>query len=246
VSGRVARGGGTLAADVLVIIILPSVAVIFATPKQLRALRGAGIPFPIPDAAAILQGIIFSAIGAGLGFALRGTTGFHLLSSSENIGVGAVIALLGFLGHLILYYVVFRPRLPKTSTRLSEKIRLDMGILARALQGGFAEEVQFRWGLMSLVVWLGAFLFPSQAPALAVSAILVSGIAFGVFHLIGARQIGLARETLEATMIVADNTWGGMVFGWLFWRYGLAAAMLCHALFHVIWFPIEKMIYSRG
>jgi Type II CAAX prenyl endopeptidase Rce1-like len=232
--------------DILVIVFLPIVAVIYATPKQLRALREAGIPFPIQDAAAILQGSILCALGAGLGFALRGTTGFDLLGSSDRIGPGAVIALFGFLGHLFLYYIVFRPRLLKASTLLSEKIRLEMGILARVLQGGFAEEVQFRWGLMSLAVWLGTLFFPSQVPALIASAIAISAVLFGVFHLIGARQIGLARENMEAMMIVADNTWGGIVFGWLFWKYGLAAAMLCHALFHVAWFPIEIWIHRRG
>ena len=155
------------------------------------------------------------------------------------------MALVGFLGHLFLYYSVFRPRLPKTSTVLSENIRLKMGLLARVLQGGLAEEVQFRWGVMSLVVWLGALALPGQSPALLVIAITISAILFGYFHLIGARQIGLARERAEVMLILVDNAWGGMVFGWLFWQYGLMAAMLCHAFFHLVWYPIEILIDGR-
>jgi len=229
-----------------VIVLLPIATVIYATPKQLRALRNAGIPFPISDAAAILQAVIQCVIGAGIGFALRGTTGFALLGSDGGMGSGIIVALFGFLGHLFLYYIVFRPRLPTASTILSEKIRLDMGILARVLQGGLPEEVQFRWGLMSLVVWLGVFFFQNQPPALYVAAIAVSAFLFGYFHLIGARQIGLARENIEVMMILADNAWGGIVFGWLFWKYGLVAAMLCHAFFHLAWYPIEIIIQRRG
>jgi hypothetical protein len=231
---------------ILVIVLFPIVAVIYAAPRQLRALRKAGIPFPIPDSAAIIQGIILSVLGAGLGYALRGTTGFDLLSSADRVVPGIVVALAGFLGHLILYYLVFRPRLPKASILLSEKIRLEMGILARVLQGGFAEEVQFRWGLMSLMVWLGALILPNQVPALPVVGIAISAVLFGYFHLIGARQIGLARDNMEVMMILADNAWGGIVFGWLFWQVGLVAAMLCHGFFHLAWFPIERIVDRRG
>ena len=43
---------------------------------------------------------------------------------------------------------------------------------------------------------------------------------------------------LFATMI-ALNLWGSILFGWLFWQYGLLAAMVAHALFHLVWLPFD-------
>ena len=34
--------------------------------------------------------------------------------------------------------------------------------------------------------------------------------------------------------VVGGNTLAGLVFGWLFWRHGLEAAMVAHALAHVV------------
>lgn len=44
---------------------------------------------------------------------------------------------------------------------------------------------------------------------------------------------------------VIDNGWVGIAFGWLFWQYGLLAAILSHALIHVLWFPIEAYFLNR-
>ena len=170
-------------------------------------------------------------------------TGFEILSLSRNIGRILAATLLGFLGHLFIYYIVFRSRLQKGSIALAEQIRLAMGLPARVLQGGIAEEVQFRWGLMSLVAASGTLLAPNQSQGLILLSIGASAFLFALFHLIGARQIGVAHDGSEIALTIVDNTWGGIVFGWLFWKYGLAAAMISHALFHLAWFPIERVIH---
>jgi hypothetical protein len=35
------------------------------------------------------------------------------------------------------------------------------------------------------------------------------------------------------------NGWAALIFSWLFWKTGLEAAMMAHALFHVIWYPFD-------
>jgi membrane protease YdiL (CAAX protease family) len=197
------------------------------------------------DALAVLQGIILSAIAAGLGTALRRFTEFSLLGQTGLIKPTFVATLIGFSGHLLLYYIVFRPRIPRHDALLSERIRLGMGLPARLLQGGIAEEVQFRWGLMSLVVTIMNLFFPPRSVYPVLFALLVSALLFALFHLIGARQIGLARSNSEKGLIIADNVWAGIIFGFLLWNYGLVAAMISHALIHAAWFPIEKWVYQR-
>jgi hypothetical protein len=34
----------------------------------------------------------------------------------------------------------------------------------------------------------------------------------------------------------------GLLCGWLYWSEGFAAAILCHMLFHFVWFIFEKTI----
>lgn len=198
------------------------------------------------DALAVLQGIILSAIAAGLGIALRRFTKFSLLGQSGLIKPTLVATLIGFSGHLLLYYIIFRPRIPRHDALLSERIRLGMGLPARLLQGGIAEEVQFRWGLMSLAVTIMNLVFPPRSDYPVLFALLVSALLFALFHLIGARQIGLARSNSEKGLIIADNVWAGIIFGFLLWNYGLVAAMISHALIHAAWFPIEKWVYRNN
>jgi membrane protease YdiL (CAAX protease family) len=64
-------------------------------------------------------------------------------------------------------------------------------------------------------------------PVLAWVAIVIAALAFGAGHLPAAAQVW----PLDAVVIVRTvllNGVGGLVFGWLFWKHGLAPAMLAH------------------
>jgi hypothetical protein len=71
-------------------------------------------------------------VGAGLGASLQGFTGFEILGLPGNTGQVLAATFIGFLGHLFIYYVVFRPRLSKNSIALAERIRLTMGLPGNA------------------------------------------------------------------------------------------------------------------
>jgi hypothetical protein len=43
-------------------------------------------------------------------------------------------------------------------------------------------------------------------------------------------------------MIFLD-LWAGTIFAWLYWHYGLAAAMIAHATFHLVWWPVDVRVY---
>lgn len=197
------------------------------------------------EASAALQGIILATIAAGLGTGLRGFTGFSVLHETGVLEPTLVATSIGLLGHLLLYYLVFRPRIPRQDVLLAERIRLGMGLPARLLQGGIAEEVQFRWGLMSLVVAVTKVFFPSGSDVPFLLALVLSALLFALVHWLGARQIGLGRSGWDQGLILTDNVWAGIVFGFLLWKCGLAAAMVSHALLHAAWFPIEKRVYQR-
>jgi hypothetical protein len=201
---------------------------------------------------------VLSILAAGTGLAVAGKTGFQMvrllsggtaIQGISNAGLAlfstTAITVVAFLGHILIYYVIFRPRLPPDEVIFGERVRLEMGLFARLLHGGVIEEVQFRWGLMSLFAWAGLTLLPLPAEFLIWVAIVVSAAGFALFHLMGARGLGMGSDGYSIGLILVDNTWAGIFFGWLFWRYGLVAAAISHALLHLFWFPLEKVMLER-
>ncbi|EAO2990103.1 CPBP family glutamic-type intramembrane protease, partial [Salmonella enterica subsp. enterica] len=108
--------------------------------------------------------------------------------------------------------------------------RLTIGIL----YGGIAEEIMARWGLMSLVLWILFHLSGLLARRwIVVCAILLSALAFGGAHLPAlAVQVDLDTNLVIRTLML--NGLGGVLYGWLFWRYHLESAMVSHAASHLI------------
>ena len=106
----------------------------------------------------------------------------------------------------------------------------------RFLYGGITEELLLRYGLMSalaLVGWVASGR-PSDGPGSAVmwAAVAVSAVSFGVGHLPAlAGSVGLTPALVARTVLL--NAVAGLVFGWLYWKRSLEAAMAAHAAFHL-------------
>jgi membrane protease YdiL (CAAX protease family) len=115
--------------------------------------------------------------------------------------------------------------------------RIAMPFVVRILYGGITEEVLLRWGFMTLLVWL-AWRFIGRTRSWVWVAIAVSAFVFAAGHLPAA---GILVGPLNAAIVgyvLVVNTFFGIGFGWLFWRYGLEAAIVAHALTHVVNFLI--------
>jgi membrane protease YdiL (CAAX protease family) len=116
--------------------------------------------------------------------------------------------------------------------------RFALPILARLLYGGITEEVLLRWGLMTALVWLAWRLLQRRlgAPRAAYVwlAIVVSALLFGAGHLPAAAVL-VGELTGELVLFVVGlNAAFGVLFGWLFWRYGLEAAIIAHGVAHLV------------
>lgn len=107
----------------------------------------------------------------------------------------------------------------------------------RVLYGGITEELLLRWGAMSLLLWLmwRAFQADSNAPRLTLvwASIVISAVLFAAAHLpaVSVLSGSLTQETVS--FVLAGNTAFGVLAGYLFWRYGLECAVICHALAHL-------------
>ena len=105
----------------------------------------------------------------------------------------------------------------------------------KVLYGGIGEELMMRWGLMTALVWAGWRLArrPSATPAGAIwFGIVGSAALFAIGHLplLFAILDQVAPELIG--LVILGNALPGIAFGWLFWRLGLEAAILAHALSH--------------
>jgi membrane protease YdiL (CAAX protease family) len=103
--------------------------------------------------------------------------------------------------------------------------------LLACFYGGIDEEILLRLFLFSLLAWLIGFAWrlPDGKPTLGVLwvANIVAAVLFGLGHL----PTTAALVTLTPLLVVRAlllNGLLGVAAGYLFWRYGLEAAMLAH------------------
>lgn len=109
-------------------------------------------------------------------------------------------------------------------------------LATKVLYGGITEELLMRWGLMSLLAWLAWKVTGSRAPVPAAclwAAAIVGAAIFAVGHLPVLYFILPSPPAAAVTAVLIANGVPGLLFGWLFWKRGLEAAMMAHALAHL-------------
>lgn len=115
-------------------------------------------------------------------------------------------------------------------------LTLEMPLVTKLLYGGIVEELLLRWGLMSFFVWIAWRLSgrPQRVPPWTMwTGMVASSALFAVGHLPILYFILPDPPLWFVGMTLAANFVPGMVFGWLYWRRGLEAAMAAHALAHL-------------
>jgi membrane protease YdiL (CAAX protease family) len=75
--------------------------------------------------------------------------------------------------------------------------------------------------------------------------IVVSGVLFGLGHLPSYRLAGCQVTPLFLGLMILLNLWATLICGWLFWQYGLLAAMIAHMLYHLVWLPFDLLFFER-
>jgi membrane protease YdiL (CAAX protease family) len=110
-------------------------------------------------------------------------------------------------------------------------------LMTRVLGGGITEEIFFRWGTMALVLWVLWRVFQRKEekprPLLVWGAITISAVLFGAYHLPGVAALTGPLSPEMVAYVFAGPAAFGFVAGALFWRYGLEAAIIAHAMTHV-------------
>ena len=129
---------------------------------------------------------------------------------------------------------------PIAAAMTSSTVRLlDTGIAASPLTAnlvgsvgaGIFEELVFRLGLMSLLVWIGlravrAWSLPASAAG--IFAVIVSALAFSWFH-------HLCGEPYERTRFLF-RTMAGLLLGCLMWGRGYGVCVYTHTVYNVYFY----------
>jgi len=233
--------------------ILAAVAVLpYVLELQSSTLSSLNLPIPLPVLIALQMAqtaILFAIlIFAGMFFASRVGLGTPLLDSATRgepiadkvralLPLSIILGLIGTLIILGLEIFFFQPAMLKELGDTANTLNLQTsqpaawkGFLA-SFYGGITEEILLRLFVMSFFVWLGRFISKTVegTPTVAVIWIanILAAVLFGLGHLPTTALLVPLTPIVIARAIVLNGLLG-IVFGWLYWKRGLEAAMISH------------------
>lgn len=159
----------------------------------------------------------------------------------SDIGLAVGIGIIGGILIVVLDAVMMpfvAQDLPQSVIGATRPTVLDVFayVPVRFLYGGITEELMLRFGLMSVLVFVGWRITGTRAdgpqPAVVWAAIVIAAVLFGLGHLPAlAQSVDLTPALIVRTVLL--NAVAGVLFGWLYWRRSLEGAMVAHASFHV-------------
>jgi hypothetical protein len=115
--------------------------------------------------------------------------------------------------------------------------------LLASLAAGIREELWLRFGLLTTVAWAATRLLGQKtlSPAVFWTANVLTTVLFGALHLPqAANLIGLSGELVLKILLL--NGIAGLVFGWVFARKGLLAAMAAHFFADIVLHVIAPVV----
>lgn len=140
-------------------------------------------------------------------------------------GVISGILILGFLKTM-------NPELTSKFLQLQEAF--EPTLVARLLYGGITEELLVRFGFTTFIVFLVYKIGGRMTTTVYWSGIVIAAFVFGAGHLPIVYSISVTPTVALITYIVLVNAVGGVIFGWLYWKKGLEAAILAHMTCHIV------------
>jgi len=137
------------------------------------------------------------------------------------VGVGLLSV-----GNALLLEFSFESMLPEAKAPIPNPWFLLLASMGAAIN----EEILCRIGFMTIAVWIFTVLARQREPGtgLVWSGIFLSSLGFASLHL--PQTIALYGDLTAPllAMVILGNGIPGLLFGWLYWRTGIAAAMIAH------------------
>ena len=155
--------------------------------------------------------------------------------------------ILGVVGGIFIHAIsiLYQPYLP------SELMKTKSPGFLKALLSSFGaavnEEIWLRLGIMTCLVFLGSKLMGQPRPSRAIiwSANLLAAIGFGMLHLPLLANLVEELSPSIVIFVLLLNGFIGVIYGWLYWRRGLLAAMIAHFSTDLI-IHVVPALFSTG
>ena len=200
---------------------------------------------------AIVTGVgLLAAHAIGLGAPLLETALTGAVSSQTVWTTIEIASLLGALAGALLLIadIFFLPYWPKPLLDTTLKTTAMDNFLA-SFYGGINEELLMRLFGLSGLAWLLSFVFhtPAGTPTIAVLWIanIVLTIIFGLGHLPALKKTAgeISRIMFARSLIL--NAPIGLLCGWLFWTYGIEAAIIAHFSADIVYHVFGTIVLRR-
>ncbi len=201
--------------------------------------------------------LVLSAVAIGLGLLLGRKIGLEVPASDRaQVGTGttpalrSTLVLATVLGIAVgVFDLVLAQALDGFKLQQAAPAAFTMPppweCLLASVGAAIREEIWLRLGCLTFLAFLGTKLCWRNRPPTAVIwfANLSAALLFGVMHIPQTNAlIGLSAPVLAYVLI--GNGVPGLVFGWLFWRKGLLAAMVAHFWLDVVLKIIAPLLFA--
>ena len=185
------------------------------------------------------QAAAYGLILGALGILLAAKVGLwknETKFGKKPLMAAVMVAIIGGAGIILPDLLYFGNHIPAVADSYLAK-PTAVFILGSVVYGGVIEEVMLRLFLMSLFVFIFHKLFgrgvEKPAPWMLVTSNILAALLFAAGHLPAtALLMGLSPMVLVRCFLL--NGTFGLLFGWLYRKYGLRYAMLSHAGCHVV------------
>lgn len=206
-------------------------------------------PTPVLVLISIIQSVVLLGVAAFIGTWLAPKVDLHwwlldkwLHDSFVPYSISGTIILSIVVGAIAAIVIIgldflFMKKIPKVEMDEPSKFQSFLA----SFYGGISEEVLTRLFIMTAVVYVSNLLGLGNAAYWI--GIIFASLLFGVGHLPAAFALfGKSKIVLYRTILL--NTIPGILFGYLYWKFGIEIAMIAHftgdIFLHVIFGPIFR------
>jgi hypothetical protein len=224
-------------------------------PYGLRLAKGKPLKFstPILVLLSVFQNAVLFGVAIWLGLLAAHALGFgapylesalagSILPGPTGLIVGLVLGVLAGAALLVMD-LFFEPHWPQALRDTTLNTTLFENFLA-SLYGGMNEELLMRLFGFSALVWLISFIIPLNIGILWVVNVFMT-VLFGLGHLPALRNISGKLSKLMVARSLILNAPIGLACGWLFWTYGIEAAIIAHFSADIVYHVFGTVVLRR-
>jgi len=217
-------------------------------------IKQTGLPVMVIMLAQLVQSAILFSIAIFVGLKLIKRFNFHLPVLEAVVDhkdykkvvkeISGLSMLLGIVTAVTIYVTDFLFSLQGSTLSTSQDLAPIWQKLLAALYGGITEEILMRLFLMMVFVWIGTKIIRRKQPnqAVIIISILLAAVIFGLGHLPITASLTKITPIIVTRAIVLNGI-GGVVFGWLFWKKGLEAAMIAHFTTDIFLLTVLPLVF---